>query len=95
MQAGLLVEFAANVSLHRLQAAILGTQRNPYLNNLGISFKLVEGQDGFSNPIAQFFCETIVQGLALAAVRYMPKLPGYEAVSEVEDMALEAICGED
>lgn len=46
------------------------------------------------NPVAQWFCEAIVNGLALVAVRYMPKLPGFEAVSYAEDMALEAICGE-
>ena len=63
------------------------------MNNLGISFERVKGKKGFSDPIAQFFCEAIVEGLTLVAMRYMPKLPRYEGVSEIEDMALEAICG--
>ena len=53
----------------------------------------MEGEEGFGNPVAEFFCKLAVEGLALAAVRYMPKLPGYEAVGEMEDMALEAVCG--
>lgn len=72
----------------------MGTQADPYLNSIIISFKLVQAENGFSNEVAQFFCEAIVEGLALAAVRYLPKLPGYEAVSDMEDLALEAICGD-
>lgn len=76
-----------------LLAAILGTQEDPFLNNLGLSFTLRKAHDGFDNPVAEFFCEAIVNGLALLAMRYMPKLPGFEAVSELEDLALEMVCG--
>jgi hypothetical protein len=54
---------------------------------------LKKKETGFDNAVAQFFCEAIVNALALAAMRYAPKLAGFEGVGQIEDMALEAICG--
>lgn len=73
---------------------ILGTQDDPYLNKMGISIELVKDDTGFNNPIAQWFCKAVVEGLSLAMMRYMPKLAGFEIASEIEDLALEVICGE-
>jgi hypothetical protein len=61
---------------------------------LQLRLELKEDDKGFGNPIAKFVCETVVEMLALAAMRYAPKLPGFEAIGEMEDFALESICGD-
>lgn len=75
--------------------AILGDESDPYINDLQVSFKLTRAKSGLSDPLAEWICEMIVETLAIAAMKYLPKLPGFEGVSQVEDFAMEYICGDE